>query len=161
MLLALHIALICSTTLSFDMAHFKHKQPQVLSPDSHATIGTIQETQDTTNVPWVWRHNSWHATWPTVVLRFMETRWKTLALSTRNLIRWRKRDFMNNYSWLIKIKTSNVDEYLANWSFSGNWFYAYHSFLEPPSDLEALSLSLHSLLVNPPLTAGNELRFTF
>jgi len=41
MLLALHIALICSAALSFDHVHFKREQPQVLSPDSNVTIGTI------------------------------------------------------------------------------------------------------------------------
>jgi len=30
--------------------------------------------------------NCQHAAWPTVILSFMETRWKTLALLTRNLI---------------------------------------------------------------------------
>jgi len=29
--------------------------------------------------------------------------------------------------------------------------YAHHSFLEAPLDLEALGLSLHSVLVNPAL----------
>jgi len=42
MLLALHIALICSTTLSFDQVYFKHEQPQILSPDSHGISGKIQ-----------------------------------------------------------------------------------------------------------------------
>jgi len=55
---------------SFDQVHFKHKQSQVLSPDSHVTIGTIQQMQDAANVHWVCRHNSRHAAWPTVVLRF-------------------------------------------------------------------------------------------
>jgi len=50
MLLALHIALIGSTTLNFDQVHFKHQQPQVFSPDPHVTIGTIQETHNTSNV---------------------------------------------------------------------------------------------------------------
>ena len=130
MLLGLHIARICSTTLSFDQVYFKHKQPQVLSPDSHATTDTIQQTQEAANVGcddtivgmrlpqrsygtrnsenpssenpssenpssenkqpqvlspdshattdtiqqttgssqrWVWRHNSRHAAWPTVI----------------------------------------------------------------------------------------------
>jgi len=43
----------------------------------------------------VYRHNSRHAAWPTVILRFVETRWKTRALSIRNLIWWIKLDFMN------------------------------------------------------------------
>jgi len=43
-------ALICSATVSFDQVHFKHEQPQVLSPDSHVTIGIIQQTQDAANV---------------------------------------------------------------------------------------------------------------
>ena len=53
----------------------------------HVAIGTIQQTQDAASVLWVYRHNSWHAAWPTVILRFtrMETRWKTLALSPRKL----------------------------------------------------------------------------
>jgi len=72
-------------SLSFDQVHFKHRQSQVLSPFSHVTIGTIQQMQDAANVHSVYRHNSRHAAWPTVTLRFMETRWKTLALSTRNL----------------------------------------------------------------------------
>jgi len=49
------------------------------------TIGTIQKTQDAASGLWVYRPNSWHAAWPTVILRFMETRWKTLALSSRKL----------------------------------------------------------------------------
>jgi len=35
--------------------HFKHEQPQVLSPDSHVTIGTIQQTEEAANVLWVYR----------------------------------------------------------------------------------------------------------
>jgi len=48
--IVLLIALICSTTLSFDEVHFKHEQPQVLLTDSHATIGTIQQTEEAANV---------------------------------------------------------------------------------------------------------------
>jgi len=62
---------------------FKHEHPQVLLIESHVTIGTIQQTQDAASVFWAYRLNSWHAAWPTVILRFMETRWKTLALSPR------------------------------------------------------------------------------
>jgi len=65
--------------------HFKHEQSQVLLIESHVTIGTIQQTQDAASVLWVYRHNCWRAAWPTVLLRFMETRWKTLALSPRKL----------------------------------------------------------------------------
>jgi len=43
MLLASHIALTCSTTLSFDQVHFKHEQPQVRLSDSHLGIGRIQQ----------------------------------------------------------------------------------------------------------------------
>jgi len=32
------------------------------------------------NVLWVWRHYSRHGAWPMVILRFIETCWKTLAL---------------------------------------------------------------------------------
>jgi len=39
-------------------------------------------------------------------------------------------------------------------SYTGNWLYAYHSLLEAPLDIEALGLSLHSLLVNPGLPSG-------
>ena len=60
MLLALHIALVCSTSgafqnksfdqalifKSFDQVHFKPEQSQFLSPDLHVTIGTIQQTQE-------------------------------------------------------------------------------------------------------------------
>jgi len=91
MLLA-HTALICSTALSFGQVHFKHEQPQVLSPDSHVTLGTIQQTQDATCLHWVYRHTNRHAA--TVVLKFMETHWRTLdlleALSKRNLVGWIK-----------------------------------------------------------------------
>jgi len=68
-----------------DQVHFKHVQPQVLLIESHVAIGTIQQTQDAASVLWVYRHNSRHAAWPTVILRFtrMETGWKTLALSPR------------------------------------------------------------------------------
>ena len=82
LLCVVHIALICSATLSFDQVHFKHEQSQVLSPDSHVTIGTIQQMQGAANVHRAYWHNSRHAAWPTITLRFMETRWKTLALST-------------------------------------------------------------------------------
>jgi len=68
-----------------DQVHFKHEQPQVLLIESHVAISTIKQTQDAASVLWVCRHNSWQAAWPTVILRFMETRWKTLALSTRKL----------------------------------------------------------------------------
>jgi len=43
-------ALICSTTSSFDEVHFKHKQPQNVSPDLHGTIGAVQEIQDAGDV---------------------------------------------------------------------------------------------------------------
>jgi len=85
-LISLHISLIFSIPLSFDQVYIKHKQPQVVSPDSRATIDTIHQTQDSTTLLWVWRHYSRHAAWPTVIVIFMETRWKNLALSTRNLI---------------------------------------------------------------------------
>ena len=39
---------------------------------------------------------------------------------------------------------------------NGNWLYAYHSLLEGSLDLEALGLSLHSLLVNPALSVPNQ-----
>ena len=45
MLLALHIALISSTTLSFDLVHSNTINQQVLSADSHVTIDTIHQTQ--------------------------------------------------------------------------------------------------------------------
>jgi len=70
--------------------HFKREQPQVLSPESHVAIGTIRQTQDAANVICVYRHNSWYAAWPTVILRFMETHWETLGLSTRNQTGWIK-----------------------------------------------------------------------
>jgi len=53
MLPALHIVLICSTTLSFDQVQIKHDQSQVFSPDSHVTIGTMHQKQDAVNVLWV------------------------------------------------------------------------------------------------------------
>jgi len=77
-------------------AHFKQEQPQVLSADSHVTIGTIQQIQDAAKVLCVYRHNSRHAASPTVILRFMEICWKTLALSPWNLIGSIKLNFMNN-----------------------------------------------------------------
>jgi len=96
-LLALHIVLICNTTSNFDQVRFKNEQPQVLSRDLHVAIDTIHRTQDAANVLWVYRHNSPHAAWPTGnrVFIFMEARWKTLALSTRNLITWIKLNFVN------------------------------------------------------------------
>jgi len=39
--------------LNFDQVYFKHKQSQVLSPDLHVRIGTIQHIKDATNVHWV------------------------------------------------------------------------------------------------------------
>ena len=50
-----------------------------------ATSSFFQQTQDAATVLWIYRHNSWHAAWPTVILRFMEIRWKTLELSPRKL----------------------------------------------------------------------------
>jgi len=47
--------------------------------NSHKFFDRITR-QDAGSVLWVYRHNSWHAAWPTVILRFMETRWRTLAL---------------------------------------------------------------------------------
>jgi len=57
------------------------------------------------------------------------------------------------------MKTQNFDQYLSNWSYTGNWLYVYHSLLEAPFDLdlEALGLSLHSLLVNPTLGGSIEI----
>jgi len=92
--------------------------------------------------PWLWvcRRNSRHAAWPTVILRFMETRWKTLALPRRNLIRWKNSiTFLTNFDRIDHIP--EIDSTLN----------AYHNLLETPLDLEALDLSLHSLLVNPAL----------
>jgi len=57
--------------------HTKHNQPQDLSPNSHVTVDTIHQTQDAVKVCWVCWHNSRHAAWPTVILRFMKTRWRT------------------------------------------------------------------------------------
>jgi len=70
-----------------DQVQFKHEQPQVLFMESHVTIGTIQQTQDAASVLWVYRHNSWHAAWSTVMLMFifMGTRWNTLAWSPQKL----------------------------------------------------------------------------
>jgi len=65
--------------------HFKHEQPQVLLIESHVPIGTIQQMQDAASEFWICGHNGWHAAWPAVILIFMETRWKTLALSQRKL----------------------------------------------------------------------------
>jgi len=48
-------------------------------------MDTIHQTQDVVKVHWVRRHYSRHAPWPTVILKFVKTRWKTLALSTQNL----------------------------------------------------------------------------
>ena len=52
-MLALHISLICSITLSFDQVHIKNNQPQDLSPNSHPTIDTIHQTQNAVKVLWV------------------------------------------------------------------------------------------------------------
>jgi len=80
------MALIClSTTSSFEQMHFKQEQPLVLSPNSHVQSVRCSKHR-TTNVLWLYRHNSRHAAWPTVILRFIATRWKTQALSTQNLI---------------------------------------------------------------------------
>ena len=127
--------------------HFKHEQSQVDTLDSHVTIGTIQQTEGTANVLWVDRHNSRHAASPTVILRLMETRWKTLALSPWNLIRWIKPKFMNN----LDIKFWRIFIELA--PYTCNWLYAYclPQFAGGPLDLEALGLSLYSLLVNPAM----------
>jgi len=117
--------------------HIKHDQLQDISSNSHLTIDTIHQTQDAVIVIWVCQHYSRQAAWPTVILRYMKTRWKTLALATRNLIRW------------IKIKGINcwISIELIIYS-TGNWLYACHSLLEAILDLEALGLSLHSLIAN-------------
>jgi len=54
-----------------DHVHIIHEHPQALLKESHITIGTIQQTQDIASVLLVYGHNSWHAAWPTVILRFM------------------------------------------------------------------------------------------
>ena len=62
-----------------------------------------------------------HAAWPTVILKFMKTRGKTLALSTQNLIKCKKR------------KTKIVDKciFIELIIYSnGNWLYAYHSYAD-------------------------------
>jgi len=38
------LGLIRTTTLSFNQVYLKHEQPQIRSPDSHVTIGTIHRT---------------------------------------------------------------------------------------------------------------------
>ena len=38
----MHTYYICSIIVSFGQVHIKHAQPQVVSPDSHVTMGTIQ-----------------------------------------------------------------------------------------------------------------------
>jgi len=165
MLLALHIATICSATLSFDKVHFKpvpsprggfwgrsspNKAPipptwnlkhdksveflsvfrvsgppaqtqrspaETQSPPIENFLATVlfQKRTATSSFAWftrdnrcvstntgrsqgalsIWhRHNSRHA--GKVILRFMETRWKALALSRRNLMRWITPNSMNN-----------------------------------------------------------------
>jgi len=76
----------------------------------------------------------------------MENRWKALTLSPRNLISWMKANFMNNWhKSLTNVYRTDI---------TSNWPCAYHSLLEAPLDFEALALSLHSLLVNLALFAG-------
>jgi len=45
----------------------------VLLIESHETIGAVQQSQGAASVLWVYRHNSWHAAWLTVISRFIET----------------------------------------------------------------------------------------
>jgi len=80
-LFALNGTLFVLSWFCSDQVHFKHEQSQIRLIESRVTIGTIQQTQDAASVLWVYRHKSWHATWPTVILIFMETRWRTPALS--------------------------------------------------------------------------------
>jgi len=80
-MLALHIPLICSIT--FKLWSGAYLTFRLIK---QVTIDTIHKTQDAVKVLWVCRHYSRHAAWPTVVLRFMKTCWKTLVLSTQNLI---------------------------------------------------------------------------
>jgi len=68
-----------------DQVHFKHNIHKFFFIESNVIIGTIQQTQEAANVLWVYRHNRWHAAWPTLILKFMETRWKALALSSPKL----------------------------------------------------------------------------
>jgi len=65
------------------------------------TIDTIHQTQEAVKVLWVYLHYSRHAAWPTVILRFMKARWKTLALSTQNLIKWMKTKNKNCWQMYI------------------------------------------------------------
>ena len=44
------LAPLLTVSYATDQVHFKHEQPQVLSPDSHVTIGTIQQKQDAARV---------------------------------------------------------------------------------------------------------------
>jgi len=80
--------------------HFKHEQPQVLSADSLVTIRTIQQTQDAANVLWVglYRHNSRHAAWPTIILRYMENCFKDSGVITTKSECMNKTKF-HEYSW--------------------------------------------------------------
>jgi len=58
---AVRFAPLPPVSYATDHVHFKHKHPQVLLIESHVTIGTIQQTQDTASVLGVYRHNRWHA----------------------------------------------------------------------------------------------------
>jgi len=66
--------------------HIKHEQPQVLSPDSHVTIGTIQQTHPTEL--WVWRHNCTHAAWPTDNTDIHGNPLEDTDITNTNLIKW-------------------------------------------------------------------------
>jgi len=68
-----------------DQVHFKHEHSQVLLIESNVTIGTIKQMQDAASALWLYRRNRWHKAWPTVIMRFIETCWKTLALSPSKL----------------------------------------------------------------------------
>jgi len=105
---------LISTSYAADQVHFKHEQPLGLLIESHFAIGTIQQTQDAASVLWVYRHNSWHAPWPTVILRFMETLWMALVLSP---LKSNKTKFREQYL------RQNFDE-VSEWSYTGHWLYA-------------------------------------
>jgi len=106
MLLALHIDLICSTTLNFDQVHIKHQRPQVPSPDSQVTIGTIQQTQDV--------QPTWFEYIHAIVGMHLDQQsysdsWKLAA----RLWRYQHEIWLGEEN---SMKTQNFDKCLSNWS---------------------------------------------
>jgi len=91
--------------LSFDQVYIQHNQPQDLSPNSHLTVDTIDQTQDAVNVLWIRRHYSRHAAWPTVIEIHENSLENPGVISTNSdQMNKNKRQILTNIYWTDHIQ---------------------------------------------------------